>query len=147
MSPSKYFTGEQKEAMVAAIREAEKNTSGEIRIHFENHTRREVLDRAAQVFAELKMHKTALRNGVLIYIALEDRRLAILGDAGINAKVSTGYWDDISDQLVSDFKQGNVCGGVCKAVHAIGLQLKNFFPHRADDVNELPDDLSFGQEK
>ena len=147
MSPSKYFTEEQKEAMVAAIREAEKNTSGEIRIHFENHTRKEVLDRAAQVFAELKMHKTALRNGVLIYIALEDRKLAILGDAGINAKVSANYWDDIKNQLVCDFKQGNVCGGVCKAVHSVGLLLKNFFPYQTDDINELPDDLSFGQEK
>ena len=147
MSPSKYFTKEQKESMVAAIREAEKNTSGEIRIHFENHTHKEVLDRAAQVFAELKMHKTALRNGVLIYIALEDHKLAILGDAGINAKVSANYWDDIKNQLANDFKEGNVCGGICKAVHTVGLQLKKFFPYQDDDINELPDDLSFGQEK
>ncbi len=147
MSPAKYFTGEQKEAMVAAIREAEKNTSGEIRIHFENHTRKEVLDRAAQVFSELKMHKTALRNGVLIYIALEDRKLAILGDAGINAKVPADYWDNIKNQLIADFKQGNICEGVCKAVQTIGQQLKEFFPYQSDDINELPDDLSFGKEK
>lgn len=147
MSPAKYFTEEQKEAMVAAIREAEKNTSGEIRIHIENHTRKEVLDRAAQVFAELKMHKTALRNGVLIYIALEDRKLAILGDAGINIKVPDNYWNDIINRLVNDFKQGDACGGICKAVHSMGQQLKKFFPYQADDINELPDELSFGQEK
>ena len=94
MKPSDFFTPAQKTAMVAAIRQAEKDTSGEIRIHFENHCRKNVLDRAAQVFADLKMHKTALRNGVLIYVALEDKQLAILGDAGINAKVPDHFWDD-----------------------------------------------------
>ena len=74
MKPSDFFTPAQKTAMVAAIRQAEKDTSGEIRIHFENHCRKNVLDRAAQVFADLKMHKTALRNGVLIYVALEDKQ-------------------------------------------------------------------------
>ena len=92
MKPSDFFTPAQKTAMVAAIRQAEKDTSGEIRIHFENHCRKNVLDRAAQVFADLKMHKTALRNGVLIYVALEDKQLAILGDAGINAKVPDHFW-------------------------------------------------------
>ena len=98
MKPSDFFTPAQKTAMVAAIRQAEKDTSGEIRIHFENHCRKNVLDRAAQVFADLKMHKTALRNGVLIYVALEDKQLAILGDAGINAKVPDHFWDDIKKQ-------------------------------------------------
>ena len=97
MKPSDFFTPAQKTAMVAAIRQAEKDTSGEIRIHFENHCRKNVLDRAAQVFADLKMHKTALRNGVLIYVALEDKQLAILGDAGINAKVPDHFWDDIKN--------------------------------------------------
>ena len=86
MTPAKYFTPAEKEAIVDAIREAEKNTSGEIRVHIENHAKKATLDRAAQVFADLKMHKTALRNGVLVYVALEDHKLAILGDAGINAK-------------------------------------------------------------
>ena len=84
--------------MTAAIQQAEKNTSGEIRIHIENHTSMDVLDRAAQVFAELKMHKTLLRNGILIYIALQDHRLAILGDAGIHSKVPENYWNDIKNQ-------------------------------------------------
>lgn len=143
MSPEKYFTQEQKEAMVSAIQQAEQDTSGEIRIHFENHTKKDVLDRAAQFFAELKMHKTALRNGVLIYVALEDKKLAILGDAGINAKVSEHFWDEIKNQMVEKFKANQVCEGICNAVVEAGRQLKAYFPCQADDVNELSDDLSF----
>lgn len=143
MSPAKYFTQEQKDAMVSAIQQAEKDTSGEIRIHFENHTKKEILDRAAQVFAELKMHKTALRNGVLIYIVLEDKKLAILGDAGLNAKVPANFWDGIKNRMVEKFKAGQVCEGICEAVREAGVQLKTYFPCQEDDVNELPDDLSF----
>ena len=130
MKPSDFFTPAQKTAMVAAIRQAEKDTSGEIRIHFENHCRKNVLDRAAQVFADLKMHKTALRNGVLIYVALEDKQLAILGDAGINAKVPDHFWDDIKNNMIEKFKSGQICEGVCEAVLTAGQQLKVFFPIR-----------------
>ena len=93
MSLEKYFTQAQKEAMVAAIRQAEKDTSGEIRVHIEKHCKKSPLDRAVEVFAELKMHKTALRNGVLIYLALEDKKLSIIGDVGINTKVPGDFWD------------------------------------------------------
>ena len=110
---------------------------------FENHCRKNVLDRAAQVFADLKMHKTALRNGVLIYVALEDKQLAILGDAGINAKVPDHFWDDIKNNMIEKFKSGQICEGVCEAVLTAGQQLKAFFPYQADDVNELSDDISF----
>ena len=111
--------------------------------NFENHCRKNVLDRAAQVFADLKMHKTALRNGVLIYVALEDKQLAILGDAGINAKVPDHFWDDIKNNMIEKFKSGQICEGVCEAVLTAGQQLKAFFPYQADDVNELSDDISF----
>ncbi|MEG0797096.1 MAG: TPM domain-containing protein [Odoribacter sp.] len=143
MSPSKYFTQEQKAAILAAIQQAEKDSSGEIRVHFENHTSKEILDRAAQVFADLKMHKTALRNGILIYIALEDKKLAILGDAGINAKVPKDFWDDIKSNMVEKFKNNQICEGVCEAVITAGKQLKTYFPYQSDDVNELSDDISF----
>ncbi|MBC5620599.1 MULTISPECIES: TPM domain-containing protein [Butyricimonas] len=143
MSPEKAFTKEQKEAMVAAIQKAEKDTSGEIRVHIENRSKIEVLDRAADVFAELKMHKTALRNGVLIYVALLDHKLAILGDAGINSKVPTGFWDSIKTNMVEKFKQGAITEGICEAVITAGEQLKAYFPYQEDDVNELPDDISF----
>lgn len=143
MKPSDFFTSEQKTALVAAIQQAEKNTSGEIRIHIENHFTGNILDRASRVFARLKMHKTALRNGVLIYVALEDRQLAILGDAGINAKVPDRFWDSIKNQMVEQFKAGKVCEGLCQAVSTVGQQLKTYFPHTEDDINELPDDISF----
>lgn len=143
MSPEKSFTKEQKEAMVAAIQQAEKDTSGEIRVHIENRSKIKVLDRAADVFAELKMHKTALRNGVLIYVALLDHQLAILGDAGINTKVPAGFWDSIKTNMVEKFKQGLITEGICEAVLAAGEQLKAYFPYQDDDVNELHDDISF----
>ena len=143
MSPETAFTKEQKEAMVAAIQKAEKDTSGEIRVHIENRSKIEVLDRAADVFAELKMHKTALRNGVLIYVALLDHKLAILGDAGINSKVPAGFWDSIKTNMVEKFKQGAITEGICEAVITAGEQLKAYFPYQEDDVNELPDDISF----
>lgn len=143
MKPEKKFTESQKEAMVAAIRQAEKDTSGEIRIHFENHCKKEVLDQAADVFAELKMHTTTERNGVLIYVALEDKKLAILGDAGINAKVPDNFWDDVKSRMVELFKQGEIAEGVCQAAIEVGKHLKQFFPYQKDDVNELSDDISF----
>lgn len=143
LSPEKHFTSAQKEAMVAAIQEAEKNTSGEIRIHFENYCKKDVLDCAAQVFAQLKMHKTALRNGVLVYVALEDKKMAILGDAGINAKVPANFWDEIKNRMIEKFRQGQICEGACEAVQEIGMQLKKYFPCQAEDKNELPDEISF----
>lgn len=143
MSPEKQFTEQQKNAMVKAVQQAEKNTSGEIRIHFENHCKKDVLDRASEVFAELKMHKTKQRNGVLIYIALEDKKLAILGDAGINAKVPEDFWDGVKNKMVEKFKQNQICEGVCQAAIEAGLQLKQYFPYQKDDINELPDEISF----
>ena len=142
MSPEKAFTQEQKDAMVAAIRQAEKDTSGEIRVHIENHSKINVLDRAADVFAELKMHKTALRNGVLVYVALLDHKSAILGDAGINAKVPADFWDSIMKNMVEKFRAGNITEGICEAVITAGEQLKQYFPYQADDENELPDEIS-----
>ena len=129
MNPSNYFTKAQKTAIVDAIREAERNT------------------RAAQVFADLKMHRTALRNGVLLYLALDDHKLAILGDAGINARVPAGFWDGTTARLVQRFRAGEACEGICEAIRSVGQQLKSYFPHQADDINELPDDISFGNDK
>lgn len=147
MSPEKYFTQEQKAAIVAAIQQAEKDTSGEIRIHIENRCKQEALDRAVEVFAELKMHKTALRNGVLVYIALEDKKLAIIGDAGINAKAPADFWDEIKNRMVEQFRAGKVCEGICQAIQEAGKQLKQYFPCKENDVNELPDEISFNNEK
>ncbi len=143
MSPEKAFTQQQKDAMVTAIKQAEKDTSGEIRVHIENHSKIDVLDRAADVFAHLNMHKTVQRNGVLIYVALLDHKSAILGDAGINAKVPAGFWDSIMKNMIAKFKEGKITEGICEAVISAGEQLKVYFPYQADDVNELPDEISF----
>ena len=143
MSPEKAFTQQQKDAMVTAIKQAEKDTSGEIRVHIENHSKIDVLDRAADVFAHLNMHKPVQRNGVLIYVALLDHKSAILGDAGINAKVPAGFWDSIMKNMIAKFKEGKITEGICEAVISAGEQLKVYFPYQADDVNELPDEISF----
>lgn len=140
------FTAEQKQQIVAAIREAEKNTSGEIRVHIDKKCKEDVLDRAAYMFDALDMQKTALRNGVLIYLATEDRQFAILGDAGINQKVPVGFWDGVRDLMISNFKQGKFTEGLSEGIKLAGEQLKKHFPHQTNDKNELADDISFGKQ-
>jgi len=141
---SDLFTEEQKQTIVEAIKKAEKNTSGEIRVHIEKKCKEDVLDHAAFMFDELDMQKTELRNGVLIYLAVEDRQLAILGDAGINLKVPKGFWDDTRDVMISHFKNGDFAKGLSEGIINAGKQLKEHYPYQSDDTNELSDDISFG---
>lgn len=143
--PKDKLTEEEKKSIVAAIQEAERNTSGEIRVHLENHCKKDVLDRAAEVFATLKMHETELRNGVLFYLAMKDHRLAILGDRGINQKVPEHFWEDIRDLMVSRFKEGKYSEGLAEGIIMAGKQLKSHFPYQTDDQNELSDDISFNK--
>jgi len=147
MSVKSHFSEEQKLQITNAIRVAETNTSGEIRVHIEKHCKEDVLDRAAYIFEKLEMHKTELRNGVLFYLALEDRKFAILGDAGINQKVSENFWDEIKEEVVSKFKEGLFAKGLSEGIIKAGEQLKTHFPYQEDDENELSDDISFGEEK
>jgi uncharacterized membrane protein len=143
MKASSFFSAGQQAQILAAVREAEMETSGEIRVHIESKFKGDVLDRAAWLFRKLGMHKTAERNGVLFYLAVSDRKFAILGDAGINAKVSTGFWDDISELLKNNFKEGKFTEGLSEGILLAGDHLKIHFPHQKDDVNELPDEISF----
>ncbi len=138
-----FFTEEDEQIIVNAIKTAEKNTSGEIRVHVENYDKEDVLDRAVYWFEKLGMHKTKERNGVLFYLAIDARKFAILGDAGINAKVPEGFWDEIKDTLVSYFKEGKFAEGLAKGIIMAGEQLKKYFPHRKDDINELSDEISY----
>ena len=143
--PQDLFTIAQQQEIIAAIKEAEKNTSGEIRVHIEKNCKEDVLDHAAFIFDELEMQKTALRNGVLIYLAVEDRKLAILGDAGINLKVPKGFWDEIKDVMITNFKEGKFTEGLSQGIILAGEQLKKHYPHdKENDVNELSDEISFG---
>ena len=105
---SSFFTKEQQATILASIREAEEASSGEIRVHIETSFKGDVLDRAAWIFGKLNMHKTALRNGVLFYLAVMDRKFAIIGDAGIHAKVPEGFWDKIKELMLKDFKEGKI---------------------------------------
>ncbi|HEX2934194.1 MAG TPA: TPM domain-containing protein [Bacteroidales bacterium] len=143
--PSNFFTKEQKAAIVEAIGNAEQNTSGEIRIHIDKSCKEEVLDQAAYIFKKLKMHKTEQRNGVLIYLALDDRKFAIIGDAGINSKVPADFWDKVKDEMLNHFKLGEFSEGLITGIQMAGEKLKAFFPLLPDDKNELSDEISFGK--
>jgi len=145
MNVHKYFTEENKLQITNAIRVAELNTSGEIRIHIEKYCKGDVLDQAAYIFEKLQMHKTQLRNGVLFYVAIEDHKFAILGDVGINQKVSDDFWEKTKEVVLSSFQEGNLTEGLTKGILMAGEQLKEQFPYQADDVDELSNDISFGK--
>ncbi len=144
MKPSKFFNEEEKKLISESIREAEKNTSGEIRIHIESKCSKDVMDRAAYLFEKLKMHETKLRNAVLFYLAIDDRKFAILGDAGINQVTDEDFWDKIKDAMLIKFSENKFSSGLSIGVIMAGEQLKAHFPYQQDDVNELPDEISFG---
>ncbi|WP_346862781.1 TPM domain-containing protein [uncultured Draconibacterium sp.] len=145
MSVHKYFTEESKLQITNAIRVAETNTSGEIRVHIENRCKGDVLDRAAYLFEKLEMHKTELRNGVLFYLAVEDHKFAILGDGGINAKVANDFWESTKEVVISKLKKGLYAEALSDGIIMAGEQLKANFPYQDDDVNELSDEISFGK--
>ena len=138
-----FFTREQKEAIKRAVQQAEKETSGEIRVHIENVCEGDVLDRAATVFDKLGMTQTEQRNGVLFYVALKSHKFAILGDLGINAKVPQNFWESTKEKIIEHFKEGLFAEGLIEGITLAGKELKQWFPYQTDDVNELPDDISF----
>ena len=145
MNIQKYFTAENQLQIASAIRVAEMNTSGEIRLHIEKYCKGDVLDQAAYVFGKLEMHKTKLRNGVLFYLAVEDHKFAILGDAGINQKVPEDFWDKTKELVLSKFREGNITEGLTSGILMAGEQLKAHFPYLEGDKNELNNDISFGK--
>lgn len=144
MNIEKYFSPENKLQIANAIRVAEMNTSGEIRLHIEKYCKGDVLDQTTYVFEKLEMHKTQLRNGVLFYLAVEDHKFAILGDAGINQKVSKDFWEKTKELVLSKFKEGNITEGLTNGILMAGEQLKEHFPYLTEDKNELTNDISFG---
>lgn len=144
MQPSKFFTQDEKDRIKAAVTKAELNTSGEIRVHIERVCKEDVLDHAAYIFGRLGMHKTELRNGVLFYLAAEDHKFAILGDAGINAVTPDDFWDNIKAAMLTEFREQQFCEGLVTGIGMAGEKLKEHFPYKEGDINELPDDISFG---
>jgi uncharacterized membrane protein len=142
-----FFSEGEKKRIVEAVRDAEKRTSGEVRVFIESRCRyMDALDRAAEIFFTLKMDKTADRNGVLLYIALKDRQLAVFGDEGIHRKVGTEYWNKEVALLISNFNKENYSEGIRQCVKDIGEALHTHFPYNSNtDKNELPDDILFGK--
>lgn len=147
-----FLTSEDEAAIIEAIRIAEKNTSGEIRVHLETHSLSaeepnepiDAFDRAVEVFDMLDMDNTKERNGVLIYVAVQDRTLVIMGDKGINDIVGQDFWESTKDIIINHFKNGNMKQGLVEGILKAGEQLKKHFPYKKDDKNELPNDISVG---
>lgn len=143
----KFFSTEENEMIVQAIRDAEKETSGEVRIFVESKCRfMDPLDRAKEIFTQYKMEMTEHRNGVLFYVALKDRQLAIYGDTGIHQKTGDDYWKAAVDNMLSHFNKENYAEGIASCVSMIGKALQQHFPFNKDvDKNELPDEIIFGK--
>jgi uncharacterized membrane protein len=139
-----FFNAEQQDDILKAVKQAELNTSGEIRVHIENKCEGNVLSRSAYIFKKLGMTKTEQRNGVLFYLAVEHRKFAVLGDKGIDAVVPENFWDDVKTLMLNNFKEGHFTEGLTSGIELAGELLKKHFPHQKDDKNELPDDVSFG---
>lgn len=138
------------DAIAAAVGEAETRTAAEIRVHIERRVTgagpgADAMAHARDVFVALKMHETALRAGVLLYLAVEDHALAIVGDEGIHARVGEAYWAGIRDRLIEGLRRGTAREAVVQAVADVGAVLAREFPRRPDDVDELPDDVSLGR--
>jgi len=145
MRPEDLLTADQQATVVDAVRLAEKGTSGEIRIHIDGECSTDPMLRAEEVFNRLGMYHTELRNGVLIYLACNSKLFAIIGDKGINERVPEHFWEDVLEIMAIRFREGRFTEGLAEAVTAVGRKLKDFFPYTNDDINEQPDDISFGK--
>lgn len=140
-----FFTKEQREDIRQAVLNAELDTSGEIKVHIETNGKGDVLDRAAFIFDKMGMQKTEKRNGVLFYLAVKNRRFAVMGDKGINAVVPEDFWDDLKNLLLNHFREERFTEGLIEGISMVGTKLKEHFPYQTDDVNELSDNISFGK--
>ena len=137
------FSAQDEQEIVKAIQEAETQTSGEIRVHVEASCgSKETTQRAIEVFQMLQMHETEARNGVLFYLAYEDKKFSIYGDQGINEAVEDNFWEDIRDLMQAAFRQGDFKKGLIDGISASGKALKTYFPYQSDDKNELDDSIS-----
>lgn len=144
MKVSEFISPEDEKEIVEAIKEAELNTSGEIRVHIEHTCDGDRFEHALEIFEKLEMHKTKLSNGVLIYVSIDDHQLVILGDKGINDVVEKGFWESTKDEIINQFKTENYKQGLINGILEAGKQLKKHFPYQSDDTNELDNEISKG---
>ena len=143
-NPKRFFNAEEQDEILHAISEAESITSGEIRVHIDLRAGDDALFRAQELFDELGMANTMQRNGVLLYLAVEDGKFVVLGDEGITDRVPDDFWDHIRDGVQESFHRGDFLDGVLYFIEEAGENLQEYFPHDAEDINELPDAISFG---
>lgn len=144
MKVSEFVSSSDEKEIIAAIQEAELDTSGEIRVHIEHQCEGDRFEHALEIFEKLEMHKTKLSNGVLIYVSIDDHQLVILGDKGINDVVPQGFWESTRDEILREFKGGNYKQGLINGILEAGKQLKAHFPYQSDDTNELNNEISKG---
>ena len=146
-SKREFFSDEEKHTITEAVKKAEQRTSGEVRVFVEHRCRYvNAIDRAVEIFGNLQMYKTELRNAVLVYVATKDRQLAVFGDEGIHQKVGTGYWENEVKKMIAAFNRDDIAKGISECVLNIGEALSTHFPYNNDtDKNELPDDIVFGK--
>lgn len=142
MEVKEFLSKEEENRVVEAIREAEKSTSGEIRVHFEKNIEKKTISRAEEIFYQLEMDKTKFKNGVLFYVAVDDHQFAILGDEGIDKVVPDDFWESIRDEVVTEFAKGDHGKGLVMGILHAGEKLKEYFPFLEGDENELTDDIS-----
>jgi uncharacterized membrane protein len=144
-SAQDFFTREQRDDIKQAIMNAELDTSGEIRVHIDSKCKGEVMDKALNVFKKLKIHETEKRNGVLFYLAVKNRKFAVIGDEGINEVVPDDFWDELKAEMLDAFREEKFTDGLVDGITKTGESLKKHFPYQTDDVNELSDEISFGK--
>jgi uncharacterized membrane protein len=142
-SAKNFFSAEQLKQIESAIKSAEENSSGEICVHIENKCKADAVECATRIFHKLKMHKTELRNGVMFFLAVLDKKFAVIGDEGIHKNVPEGFWDLVRDKMGEQFKQEKFTEGLCQAIEMTGKELKKYFPHSASDKNELSNEVTF----
>ena len=139
-----FLSATEEQEVVEAILKAEKNTSGEIRVHIEGHTRKDHYERAKEVFHLLKMDNTKQENGVLIYVAVTDKKFVICGDKGIDKVVPKDFWQTTRNSIQTHFKKGAFKDGLVAGVLKAGEELRSHFPWQSDDTNELSNEISKG---
>jgi uncharacterized membrane protein len=142
----KPFSDEESLHLETAISEAEKETSGEIRVHIDRYCKTDPIFKAGNIFSHLNMHETKERNGVLIYVAIEDHKFAIIGDKGIHDKVGDDFWQEEKQLMLEHFKKSEYSIGLEKAIIAAGEKLKMHFPAKGNNPNELRNDITFGSD-
>jgi uncharacterized membrane protein len=142
----KFFTAEEQKLIVTAIQEAERRTSGEVKVYVESRCSYvDALDRAVELFGEMALMATRERNAVLVYVAIKDHQLAVFGDEGIHQKVGPDYWNTEVIKMIRDFNRDNYALGIAGCVEDIGQALQEYFPYTDKDTNELSDDIHFGR--